>query len=244
LITGCIQTTVQTNPTPTTPLTSITTAASAPTIDAPDAHNLTQQNINNPNFIILDVRTADEFNAGHIAGAINLDYTAAQFTGQEQTIFNILRNRVRGVAATQIMMGLGFNNVPNMAEGITAWIQDGYPATILTTTTPSTTSTRYENGLQLQASVNTTTLTPGETLQINVSEYNTFSTDNNILAATCWGATASASEHARILMCCPLEWQYFRGNTMSRIFRRVHCWNHCSRSLRAVNQTDLALIFQ
>jgi activator of HSP90 ATPase len=86
------------------------------------------------------------------------------------------------------MMGLGFNNVQNMAEGITAWIQDGYPTTTPTTTTPSTTSTRYENGLQLQASVNTTTLTPGETLQINVSEYNTFSTDNNILAATCWGA--------------------------------------------------------
>ena len=80
LITGCIQTTVQTIPTLSTTSTSTTTAASVPTIDAPDAYNLIQQNINNPDFVVLDVRTADEFNAGHIAGAINIDYTSAQFT--------------------------------------------------------------------------------------------------------------------------------------------------------------------
>jgi rhodanese-related sulfurtransferase len=193
LLTGCIQTTVQTTPTPTTTLSSTTTTSSVPTIDAPDAYNLVQRNINNPDFVILDVRTADEFNAGHIQGAINIDYTSAQFTAdvslldKSKQYLVYCATGVRGAAATQIMVGLGFSNVQNMAGGITAWIQDGYPTTASTTTTPSTTSIQSKNGLQLQVSVNTTTLTPGEALQINVSEYNTLSTTNNVAAATNWG---------------------------------------------------------
>jgi rhodanese-related sulfurtransferase len=218
LITGCIQTTVQTTPTPTTTLTSITTTASVPTIDAPDAYNLIQQNVNNPNFIILDVRTADEFNAGHIAGAVNIDYTSAQFTADVSLLDKsnqylvYCATGVRGAAATRIMVGLGFSNVENMAGGITAWIQDGYPTTAPATTTPSTTSTQSDNGLQLRASVNTTTLTPGETLQINISEYNTLSTDNNILAAANWGVnglTVGACPNINVL---PFGVAIFQGN--------------------------------
>jgi rhodanese-related sulfurtransferase len=195
LITGCIQTTVQTTPTPSTTLTATTTTSSVPTIDAPDAYNLIQRNINNPDFVILDVRTADEFNAGHIAGAINIDYTSAQFTAdvslldKSKQYLVYCATGVRGAAATQIMVGLGFSNVENMAGGITAWIQDGFPTTAPAITTPSTTSTQSGNELQLQASVNTTTLTPGEALQINVSEYNTLSTTNNVAAGTHWGVS-------------------------------------------------------
>jgi rhodanese-related sulfurtransferase len=195
LITGCIQTTVQTIPTLSTTSTSTTTAASVPTIDAPDAYNLIQQNINNPDFVVLDVRTADEFNAGHIAGAINIDYTSAQFTtdvsllDKSEQYLVYCATGVRGAAATQIMVGLGFSNVENIAGGITAWIQDGYPTTAPTTTTPSTTSTQSKNGLQLQVSANTTILTPGEALKIDVSEYNTLTTDNNVAAATNWGVS-------------------------------------------------------
>ena len=39
-----------------------------------------QQNLNNPDFIIIDVRTLTEFNSEHIAGAINIDYESPQFT--------------------------------------------------------------------------------------------------------------------------------------------------------------------
>ena len=48
------------------------------------------------------------------------------------------------------------------------------PTTTTTTpTTPTTTTAQSGNGLQLQVSVNAATLTPGEPLQINVSEYAT-----------------------------------------------------------------------
>ena len=213
LITGCIQTTVQTTPTPAT-----TTTASVPTIDVPDAYNLIQQNVNNPHFIILDVRTADEYNAGHIAGAVNIDYTSAQFTadvsllGKSNQYLVYCKTGVRGAAATQIMLGLGFTNVQNVAGGITAWIQDGYPTTAPVTTTLSTTSTQSENGLQLRVSLNTTALTPREALQINVSEYNTLSTDNNVLIATNWGVnglTIGACPNINVL---PFGVAIFQGN--------------------------------
>lgn len=32
-----------------------------------------------PDVVVLDIRTPGEFNAGHIAGAINIDYYAANF---------------------------------------------------------------------------------------------------------------------------------------------------------------------
>ena len=94
------------------------------------------------------------------------------------------------------MVGLGFKNVQNIAGGITAWIQDGYPITV-PTTTQSTTTMQSPNGLQLQVSVNATNLALGEPLQISVSEYNTLSTTNNVTAATNWGVTGLA------LSACP-----------------------------------------
>jgi hypothetical protein len=81
-----------------------------------------------------------------------------------------------------------------------------------TTTTPSTTSTKSENGLQLQVSVNTTTLTPGETLQINISEFNTLSTTNNVAAAANWGVnglTIGACPNINVL---PFGVAVFQGN--------------------------------
>ena len=191
LITGCSQAVTSTTSTQsTTATTSI-----VPTITTPDAYNLIQQNISNSNFIIIDVRTAGEFNSGHIAGAINIDYESAQFTADVSLLDKTnqylvyCKTGIRGAAATQIMVGLGFINVQNIAGGITAWIQDGYPVTApittqstttsqtatttstnttlttaaaTTTTTPLTTTVQSMNSLQLQVSINASSLTAGE----------------------------------------------------------------------------------
>ena len=215
LMTGCIQTTVQTTPIPPTTSTATTTTASVPTIAAPDAYNLIQQNRNNLEFVIVDVRTAGEFNTGHIAGAVNIDYTSAQFTAdvslldKSKRYLVYCRTGVRGAAATQVMIGLGFSNVQNMAGGITAWIQDGYPVTAPTT---STTSAPSSNGLQLQVSVNATTLTSGEALQISVSEYNTLSTINNVTAATNWAVNGLAFSACPNLNELPFGVALFQGS--------------------------------
>lgn len=207
---GCSQINAKTK---STSLTTTPNTQNAPTISAADAYNLIQQNLNNPDFIILDVRTADEFNSGHIAGAINIDYYSSNFQAdigkldKNKQYLVYCRTGIRGEAATQIMISLGFADVQNMAGGITAWIQDGYPivgpiTTETTITTQTTTSTQSENGLRLQFSVNTTILTPGEPLQINVNEYNTLSTNNNVAATTNWvvnGFTIGACPNINVL---------------------------------------------
>ena len=38
------------------------------------AHNLILQQDGNSNFVIIDVRTTDEYDSGHIEDAINIDY--------------------------------------------------------------------------------------------------------------------------------------------------------------------------
>ena len=235
-IAGCSQTKTQiTSP----PTTTITTTTGVPTITPPDAYSLIQQNIDNPDFVILDVRTAAEFNAGHIAGAVNIDYESTQFTtdvsllDKNQQYLAYCATGVRGAAATQIMVGLGFKNVQNIAGGITAWIQHGYPTTSPTTTEstttipsvtttstakqptttkPTTTTVTSTNGLQLQVSVNNTSLTLGEPLQISVSEYNTLSTTNNVTATTKWavnGLTIGACPNINVQ---PFGVAIFHGN--------------------------------
>ena len=188
LMVGCSQIKTKTT---STSSTIATTIANVPTITAENAYTLIQQNLNNPDFIILDVRTADEFNSGHIATATNIDYYSSNF---QADIGKLDKNKqylvycatgIRGAAATQVMMSLGFTDVQNMAGGITAWIQDGYPTAGLATAT--TTSAQSENGLQLQVSINASSLTSGKALQITLSEYNTLSTTNNVSAEKNWG---------------------------------------------------------
>jgi hypothetical protein len=80
-----------------------------------------------------------------------------------------------------------------------------------TIATLTTTTVRSVNGLQFHVSVNAATLSPGEPLQINVSEYNTLPTNNNIAAATNWGVnglTFGACPNINVL---PFGAAIFRG---------------------------------
>ena len=130
LLGGCTpsQSTVTTD---TQPIVT-SSAIAVPTFSTLDAYNLIQKNKDNSDFIIIDVRTVDEFNSGHIANAINIDYYSPDF---ESIIGKLDRNRqylvycrtgIRGAAATQIMVGLDFKEVHNLSGGIIQWIQDGY----------------------------------------------------------------------------------------------------------------------
>jgi hypothetical protein len=67
------------------------------------------------------------------------------------------------------------------------------------------------NGLQLQVSINATSLNPGEPLQISINEYNALSTDNNVAAATNWkvnGLTIGACPNINVL---PFGLAIFQG---------------------------------
>jgi len=101
-------------------------------ISAVDANNLIAKNIGNQNFVILDVRPADDYTSRHIAGAIDINYGAANF---KTDIVKLIKKKqflvycatgVNGAAVTQMMLGLGFKNIQNISGGYAAWVQEGF----------------------------------------------------------------------------------------------------------------------
>jgi rhodanese-related sulfurtransferase len=134
LAAGCTQATTQKTTQPiSSPEMTIPSVSDVPTISTADAYNLIQKNRSNPDFVVIDVRTADEFNSGYIAGAIDIDYYSPEFKSninkldKNKQYLIYCRTGIRGAAATRIMIDLGFTDVQNLAGGITQWIQDGYP---------------------------------------------------------------------------------------------------------------------
>ncbi len=112
--------------------TSKTPVSLSENITAAHANALIQANTGNPDFVILDVRTPDEFASGHLSGAINIDYEAATFKDDIQKLdkdFTYLvycRTGVRSAMAQSVMKEAGFKNVTSLIGGITEWMAEGF----------------------------------------------------------------------------------------------------------------------
>jgi len=84
-----------------------------------------------PNVVVLDVRTAEEFAEGHMPGAINLDIRGGRFAetlaGLDKSKTYLVHCAVGGRSAKACgqMDGLKFGKVVNLAGGITAWEKAG-----------------------------------------------------------------------------------------------------------------------
>lgn len=103
-------------------------------LNVKEGHDLIEKNKNNPDFVILDVRTPGEFNSGHIQNAINIDYKASDF---KDNISNLDKNKTyalycrsgrRAVASSDIMSELGFQHIYQFG-GIKEWQEAGYKLT-------------------------------------------------------------------------------------------------------------------
>ena len=96
------------------------------------AYELTLQNQGNTRFVILDVRTPEEYAAGHIEGAVNLDFQSVKFKEEVnkldkyRTYLVYCRTGVRSAAASKMMGETGIKNIYNMTGGITDWQARGY----------------------------------------------------------------------------------------------------------------------
>jgi len=101
-------------------------------ISVGEAHALIEKRGDDPSFVILDVRTPEEYAAGHIEGAVNIDYYSTSFAAEVgaldsmNTYLVYCRTGVRSAAATGIMAEKGFSDLYNMEGGITAWTAAGY----------------------------------------------------------------------------------------------------------------------
>jgi rhodanese-related sulfurtransferase len=81
--------------------------------------------------VILDVRTPEEFAAGHLPGAININMEAADFadrvSGLDESAETLVYCRTgnRSGVATDEMAELGFTDMSDLQGGIEAWAAAG-----------------------------------------------------------------------------------------------------------------------
>jgi len=86
-----------------------------------------------PDLVVLDVRRQDEYDSGHIEGAVliphmELDERIEELAGHENhEIIVYCRTGVRSVIAAEILDSHNFTKVYNMRGGIQAWQSAGYP---------------------------------------------------------------------------------------------------------------------
>jgi rhodanese-related sulfurtransferase len=92
-----------------------------------------KKNRRNPNFVILDIRTPQEFQSGYIEGAINIDYYSPAFPAdldkldKSKTYFIYCRTGRRTADAIRIMTQKGFKNIYKTSGDIVAWRAAGLP---------------------------------------------------------------------------------------------------------------------
>ena len=87
----------------------------------------------NPEVIVLDIRTPEEYAAGIIDGAVNIDFYATDFADQldaldkdaEYVVY--CRSDNRSGQAMDVFADLGFETVTEIDGGIVAWYESGLP---------------------------------------------------------------------------------------------------------------------
>ncbi len=83
--------------------------------------------------VLLDVRTAGEFNAGHLEGAINIDVEGMTFEAElasldkSKTYAVYCQSGRRSRIAIDTMSKAGFTKLFNLDEGIGSWQAAGLP---------------------------------------------------------------------------------------------------------------------
>lgn len=85
----------------------------------------------NDQILLIDVRTPEEYAAGHIENAINIDYSSGNFKDQvseldkNQDIYVYCKVGGRSGRSAQILEEMGFEKVYDLKGGIIAWEKEG-----------------------------------------------------------------------------------------------------------------------
>lgn len=102
-------------------------------VTAQETISIIQENKNNPDFIIVDVRTPEEYAEGHIENAVNIDFNSDAFNDEiskldrNKTYLIYCRSGNRSSRALDVMIGLDFVEIYHFYEGIIGWNNAGYP---------------------------------------------------------------------------------------------------------------------
>lgn len=87
---------------------------------------------NRDDYVVLDVRSADEFAEGHIEGAINIPHYAVldevdKLAALEKQIVVHCRSGVRAKKAESILMKNGVNNILHLQGDMLGWVDKELP---------------------------------------------------------------------------------------------------------------------
>ncbi len=91
------------------------------------------QKLTEPDVIILDVRTPEEFASGHIQGALNINFNSGDFANEitrlnpSENYAIYCRSGSRSGQAASIMHKAGFHDVSNLNGGVIDWTNAGLP---------------------------------------------------------------------------------------------------------------------
>lgn len=100
---------------------------------ARQAATLIDQQSDNPQFAIIDVRTPAEYQQGHIAGARLIDYYSSGFQrsleqlDKTKTYLFYCRSGNRSGRTLKMIAGMGFGKVYHLEGGIRQWQAQGLP---------------------------------------------------------------------------------------------------------------------
>jgi rhodanese-related sulfurtransferase len=98
-----------------------------------EALEVIQKNSKNPDFVILDVRTPEEFDSGHIEGATNINYHNDTFVedlnklDKNKTYLVYCRTGRRSADTVGIMIRQGFKELYRFDGDIVKWKSEGLP---------------------------------------------------------------------------------------------------------------------
>ncbi|NQU53577.1 MAG: T9SS type A sorting domain-containing protein [Bacteroidetes bacterium] len=105
------------------------------TISAEKCDSLVKANVENPNFVILDVRTPSSWIGDHLQGSINRNYYDSDIDAQlnalpkHKTFLIHCQGGSRSAGTLTKMRNFGFSEVYEMQGGISSWKNKGYPTT-------------------------------------------------------------------------------------------------------------------
>jgi rhodanese-related sulfurtransferase len=103
------------------------------TVSAKEAADLIDKHNGDSNFAILDIRTPGEFQSGHLAKSIPIDFYSQTFAGQlnrldkTKTYLVYCRTGNRSARSLEIFKKLKFQKIYHMANGISTWYSEGFP---------------------------------------------------------------------------------------------------------------------
>ena len=90
-------------------------------------NEVSQIDFNNEDNVLLDVRTPEEFQAGNIPNAVNLDYNSTEFDSlikdldPNKTYYVYCQAGARSTKACSKLQAAGFKNIVNLEDGYTAY---------------------------------------------------------------------------------------------------------------------------